>query len=66
MCNPTCIRDYQNAQIMKFSFCRAVNDAIEGIEGKAYSFLSSSDVSDNSDNTIDSNDTFRYSQPEPD
>ena len=44
---------------MKFSYCRAVNDVIEELEMGDYSFLSNSSATDSEDN-------FRYSQPEPD
>ena len=54
---------WDHKQIMKFSFCRAVNEAIEGLEGGEYSIFSTS--TDSNDST-DSKDTFRYSQPEPD
>ena len=53
--------DYK--QIIKFSYCRAVNEAIEGLEDGDYSIFSTS--TDSNDST-DNKDTFRYSQPEPD
>ena len=51
--------EWSHESILKFSYCRAVNEAIEELEMGEYSFLSNS-------NSSESEDSFRYSQLEPD
>ena len=51
--------EWSHENILKFSYCRAVDDALAELEMGDYSFLSNSTVTD-------SEDSFRYSQPEPD
>ena len=51
--------EWNHENILKFSYCRAVNEAIEELEMGNYSFMSNSTSSDSEDN-------FRYSLPESD